>query len=73
MTVGRNRTPYQDVAFAVQQLVELAVRALSPGTNDPFTAQNALDDLTVGLALMAARPTPSAQSVRRRGSVARGG
>ncbi|HEX3003634.1 MAG TPA: DUF2254 domain-containing protein, partial [Angustibacter sp.] len=60
VTVGRNRTPYQDVAFAVQQLVELAVRALSPGTNDPFTAQNALDDLTVGLALMAARPTPSA-------------
>jgi uncharacterized membrane protein len=61
VTVGRNRTPYQDVAFAVQQLVELAVRALSPGTNDPFTAQNALDDLTVGLALMAARPTPSAE------------
>ncbi|KQX65751.1 DUF2254 domain-containing protein [Angustibacter sp. Root456] len=61
VTVGRNRTPYQDVAFAVQQLVELAVRALSPGTNDPFTAQNALDDLTVGLALMAARPTPSAR------------
>lgn len=59
VTVGRNRTPYQDVSFAVQQLVELAVRALSPGTNDPFTAQNALDDLTVGLALMAARPTPS--------------
>lgn len=61
VTVGRNRTPYQDVSFAVQQLVELAVRALSPGTNDPFTAQNALDDLTIGLALMAPRPTPSAR------------
>jgi uncharacterized membrane protein len=67
VTMGRNRTPYQDVAFAVQQLVELAVRALSPGTNDPFTAQNALDDLTVGLALMAGRPTPSARRYDEQG------
>jgi uncharacterized membrane protein len=61
VTIGENRTPYQDITFAVQQLVELAVRALSPGTNDPFTAQNALDDLKVGLAQLAARPLPSAR------------
>ncbi|GGK71191.1 DUF2254 domain-containing protein [Ornithinimicrobium pekingense] len=53
------RSPYQDVSFAVQQLTELAVRALSPGTNDPFTAVNALDDLSSGLSLLAQREMPS--------------
>ncbi len=57
--VGDARSPFQDVSFAAQQLTELAVRALSPGTNDPYTAINALDDLSVGLSTMAARPRPS--------------
>lgn len=59
VVVSRSRSPYQDVEFAVQQLTELAVRALSPGTNDPFTAENALDDLASGLALLAERAVPS--------------
>lgn len=53
------RTPFQDVDFAVQQLTEMAVRALSPGTNDPYTAVNALDDLSSGLVLLAERELPS--------------
>ncbi len=53
------RTPYQDIEFAVQQLTEMAVRALSPGTNDPYTAINALDDLSVGLAALASRDVPA--------------
>ncbi|MEP6855043.1 MAG: DUF2254 domain-containing protein [Pedococcus sp.] len=57
--VGDARSPFQDVAFAAQQLTELAVRALSPGTNDPYTAINALDDLGVGLSTMAALPRPT--------------
>lgn len=57
--VGDSRSPFQDVSFAAQQLTELAVRALSPGTNDPYTAINALDDLGVGLSIMAARPRPT--------------
>ncbi len=57
--IANSRSPYQDVQFAVQQLTEMAVRALSPGTNDPFTAMNALDDLSTGLALLVSRPTPS--------------
>jgi uncharacterized membrane protein len=57
--VANSRTPHQDVEFAVQQLTEMAVRALSPGTNDPYTAINALEDLTVGLARLAGRPVPS--------------
>ena len=36
--LGDQRTAAQDVEFSFQQLVEIAVRALSPGINDPFTA-----------------------------------
>lgn len=57
--VADARAPHQDVGFAAQQLTEMAVRALSPGTNDPYTARNAVDDLGVGLALLASRPAPS--------------
>ncbi|NCT92318.1 DUF2254 domain-containing protein [Cellulomonas sp. APG4] len=60
LEIGDTRTPAQDVEFAVQQLTELAVRALSPGTNDPTTAINALDDLSAGLARMAGRTPPDA-------------
>lgn len=59
VSVGDSRTPWQDIDFAVQQLTELAVRALSPAVNDPFTAINALDDLSSALALLARRRTPS--------------
>ena len=52
------RTPYQDLEHLVRQLVDLAVRALSPGTNDPFTAINALDDLSAALAHGISRPDP---------------
>ncbi|KQO62773.1 DUF2254 domain-containing protein [Curtobacterium sp. Leaf261] len=43
VTLGNARTPYQDVDFALQQLVEIAVRGLASGTNDPYTAVSALD------------------------------
>ena len=45
------RTPTQDVAYAVNQLVEMAVRAMSPAINDPFTAMTCLDYIGEGLAL----------------------
>ena len=59
VVLGTTRTPAQDVRFTVLQLVEIAVRALSPGTNDPFTAMNALDDLSASLSVMACRAMPS--------------
>ena len=43
--VGDGRTPLQDVEFGVNQLVEVACRALSPAINDPFTAMACLDHL----------------------------
>ncbi|MFC6417865.1 DUF2254 family protein [Sanguibacter inulinus] len=57
--VSDARPPYQDISFAVQQLTEMAVRAVSPGTNDPYTAINALDDLTAGLTRLVSRDLPS--------------
>ncbi|MEE3852206.1 DUF2254 domain-containing protein [Gordonia sp. LSe1-13] len=56
--LGETRTPYQDIQFAVQQLTEMAVRALSPGTNDPYTAHNALNELAAGLVPLARRRAP---------------
>jgi uncharacterized membrane protein len=39
---GTERTPVQDPAFGLRQLVDVAVKALSPGINDPTTAVHAL-------------------------------
>jgi uncharacterized membrane protein len=49
--VGNGRTPTQDVAYAINQLVEMAVRAMSPAINDPFTAMTCVDYIGEGLAL----------------------
>lgn len=38
LSIGVHRTPVQDPEYPVRHLVEIAVRALSPGTNDPYTA-----------------------------------
>jgi uncharacterized membrane protein len=57
--VGAARTPTQDVEFFVDQLVELAVRALSPGINDPGTARMCLDRLGQTLCQMATREMPA--------------
>ena len=49
--VGSGRTPTQDLVYAVNQLTEMAVRAMSPAINDPFTAMTCLDHLGEGLGL----------------------
>ena len=41
--LGGRRTPNQDIDFLLDELVEIALRALSPGINDPFTAITAMD------------------------------
>jgi uncharacterized membrane protein len=40
--VGRARTIQHDPEYGVRQLVDVALRALSPGINDPTTAQDAI-------------------------------
>jgi uncharacterized membrane protein len=54
--VGRNRTLEQDVGFGIRQLVDIALRALSPGVNDTTTAVMCIDYLTAILASLAGRP-----------------
>lgn len=58
--LGVQRTPRQDVECSIAELVEVAVRALSPGINDPFTAMLALDYLAASLGRLAEREMPSA-------------
>jgi len=56
---GAQRLRLQDVEFAIDQLVEIALRALSPGINDPFTAMACVDRLGAALAHLAERQIPS--------------
>jgi uncharacterized membrane protein len=55
---GPHRTLSQDLAFAIDQLVEIAIRALSPAVNDTFTAMTCIDWLSDGLCKIAARWNP---------------
>jgi uncharacterized membrane protein len=57
--LGDQRTATQDAEFSFKQLVEIAVRALSPGINDPFTAIACVDRLGSGLCRLAERDLPS--------------
>ncbi|MCY7319235.1 MAG: DUF2254 domain-containing protein [Ramlibacter sp.] len=67
--LGNQRTAAQDVEFSVHQLVEIAVRALSPGINDPFTAIACVDRLGSGLCRLARRGMPSALRFDRQGQL----
>lgn len=66
---GPARTPTQDLEFAIRHLVEVAVRALSPGINDPFTAMAVIDRLRGGVARLCARQLPSKTLLGRSGKV----
>ena len=59
--LGPERTLEQDAEFAIYQMVEIAVRALSPGINDPITAITCIDWLGVILCKLANRKMPPSQ------------
>jgi uncharacterized membrane protein len=56
---GAYRTLTQDVSFGVDQLVEIAIRALSPAVNDTFTALTCIDWLGDNLCKIVARWHPA--------------
>lgn len=56
--LGNCRTATQDVEFVLMQLVEIAMRALSPSLNDPLTAITCVDRIGSALALLAGRHIP---------------
>jgi uncharacterized membrane protein len=66
---GPNRTLTQDLAFAIDQLVEIAIRALSPAVNDTFTALTCIDWLSDGLCKLTARWHPRRVHRDREGNV----
>lgn len=56
--IGNFRTPTQDIEYPVRHLVEIAIRALSPGINDNFTAMTVLDHLSSALSYMFYKTVP---------------
>jgi uncharacterized membrane protein len=66
---GPHRTLAQDLAFAIDQLVEIAIRALSPAVNDTFTAMTCVDWLSDGLCKITANWNPRLVQRDRQGYV----
>jgi uncharacterized membrane protein len=54
--IGRHRTLTQDTEFGIAQVVEIAIRALSPAVNDTFTGVACVDWLADALLTLAERP-----------------
>jgi uncharacterized membrane protein len=57
---GPLRTLSQDIAFGIDQMVEIAIRALSPAVNDTFTALTCIDWLGDSLCKIAIEWHPPA-------------
>jgi len=58
LQLGGERASIQDLETSIRQLVEVALRALSPSISDPFTAMAVIDRLTTSLAKIMRRGTP---------------
>ncbi|GAB4074275.1 DUF2254 domain-containing protein [Barrientosiimonas marina] len=60
LAIGDERTDQQDIAFSIEKLVEIAVKALSPSKNDPSTAINCIHRLSSLLTEIAGNYKPVA-------------
>lgn len=56
--IGQTRTPTQDIEYSIRHLVEIGLRAQSPGMDDNFTALTILDHLSACLAILFHKETP---------------
>jgi uncharacterized membrane protein len=65
---GAERTLVQDPGFVFRQLVDVAIRALSPAVNDPTTGVQAIDRINDLLGGVAGRPDPTGWYVDERGA-----
>lgn len=61
--IGTQRTPVQDVKFPLEQILEVAALALSPGINKPFNAIMCIERLSEGFSALGRREIPSAYRV----------
>ena len=66
---GRGRTLYQDPAFGLRQLADIAAQALSPAVNQPTTAVLVIDSLEDVLLQIARNPRQSGCYTDRHGTV----
>lgn len=64
LLIGHERTPDEDPGFGLVQLVDIGLRALSPGVNDPTTAVHALGHLASLLVEMARLPAHGLTVIR---------
>jgi uncharacterized membrane protein len=67
--IGGERTFVQDPAFGFRQLVDIAIRALSPAVNDPTTGVQAIDRLSDLLGIAGSRLDPTGLRVDSSGAV----
>jgi uncharacterized membrane protein len=67
--IGGERTFVQDPAFGFRQLVDVAIRALSPAVNDPTTGVQAIDRISDLLAITGNRLDPTGLRVDSSGTV----
>lgn len=58
--MGQSRTVHQNYIYLADELVEVLARALSPGTNDPYTAMNCIHWFQSCLNAMLVEPDPIA-------------
>jgi uncharacterized membrane protein len=56
--IGPSRTLQQDIEYGVLQIVDIALKAISPAVNDPTTAINCIDQLSRILIRFASRESP---------------
>lgn len=61
--IGFERTLQQDIRFGLRQMVDIALRALSPALNDPYTAIQVVHHLSAVESVLASRALPD--DVRR--------
>jgi uncharacterized membrane protein len=61
--IGETRTSQQDVSYGLRQLADIAVKALSPGINDPTTAQDAIFHGAAVLAELLRHDPPAAVTI----------
>ena len=66
---GVQRTLVQDVTFGINELIEVALRALSPAINDPFTAMTCLDWAGSALCQVCSRRFPEPYLYDNKGSL----
>ena len=69
VTIGEFRVPNQDPGFGVRQIVDIGLKALSPGVNDTSTAVSCLDYLGSILSFLATRRGVSAYRTDEKGAV----